>query len=128
MAVQQASAKEIIKRCKDLGKKIVAGGPLFTAGYEDFGLDEIDHLVLSEAESLMPALVSDLEKGCAKHIYTSDDRPDMAISPVPLWPLIDHRTYQSMAIQYSRGCPFNCEFCDIVVMNGREPERKRSSR
>jgi radical SAM superfamily enzyme YgiQ (UPF0313 family) len=124
MAVQQASAKEIIKRCKDLGKKIVAGGPLFTAGYEDFGFDEIDHLVLSEAESLMPALVSDLEKGCAKHIYTSDDRPDMAISPVPLWPLIDHRTYQSMAIQYSRGCPFNCEFCDIVVMNGREPRTK----
>jgi hypothetical protein len=72
MAVQQASAKEIIKRCKDLGKKIVAGGPLFAAGYEDFCFDEIDHLVLSEAESLMPALASDLEKGRARNIYASE--------------------------------------------------------
>ena len=126
MAVQQTSAKDIIRRCKDLGKRIVAGGPLFTAGYEEFGFDEIDHLVLCEAENVMPALVSDLEKGRARHAYTSDTRPDMAISPIPLWSLVDRRTYQSLAIQYSRGCPFNCEFCDIVVMNGHEPRTKSS--
>ena len=124
MVVQQDSAREAINRCKQLGAKTVCGGPLFSAGYEEFGFDDIDHLIFGEAEDILPLFLEDLEKGCAKHIYTSEERPDITKTPVPLWSLIDSKKYQSMSIQYSRGCPFNCEFCDIVVMNGHIPRTK----
>jgi radical SAM superfamily enzyme YgiQ (UPF0313 family) len=124
MAVQQDSAKEVINRCKKFETKIVAGGPLFSAGYEEFGFDDIDHLILSEAEDILPLFIEDLEKGCAKQIYASEERPNITKTPVPLWSLIDKKKYHSMSIQYSRGCPFNCEFCDIVIMNGHIPRTK----
>ncbi|MFC1984258.1 B12-binding domain-containing radical SAM protein [Chloroflexota bacterium] len=127
MVVQQKSVREVINRCKKFGSKIVAGGPLFTAGYEHFGFDDIDHLVLSEAENTLPLFLEDLEKGCARHIYESKVRPDITTSPVPLWSLIDKNKYHSMNIQYSRGCPFDCEFCDITVMNGRKPRTKTAA-
>ncbi len=127
MVVQQKSAREVINRCKKFGSKIVAGGPLFTAGYEHFGFDDIDHLVLSEAENTLPLFLEDLEMGCARHIYESKVRPDITTSPVPLWSLIDKKKYHSMNIQYSRGCPFDCEFCDITVMNGRKPRTKTAA-
>jgi len=122
MVVQRDSVKEVIKRCQKLGTKIVAGGPLFTTEYEEF--DEIDHLVLSEAEVTLPPFLSDLEKGCAQHIYTSKERPDIRKTPIPLWSLINMKKYSSMNIQYSRGCPFNCEFCDIIILNGHKPRTK----
>ena len=81
MAVQQKSTREIMDRCKEFGRKIVAGGPLFTSGYEDFGFDDIDHLVLSEAENTLPSLLADLKNGCAKHIYESNVRPDRMSRP-----------------------------------------------
>jgi radical SAM superfamily enzyme YgiQ (UPF0313 family) len=124
MTVQQSSAREVINRCKKLGTRIVAGGPLFGAGYEDFGFDDIDHLISGEAENILPLFLEDLEKGCARHIYMSEERPDITRTPVPLWSLIEKKRYQSMSVQYSRGCPFNCEFCDIVRMNGHVPRTK----
>jgi len=124
MAAQQESAREVINRCKKLGTRIVAGGPLFAAGYEEFGFDDIDHLVLNESEDLLPLLVKDLAEGSAKHIYQSNERPDITKTPVPLWSLVDRKKYQTMSIQYSRGCPFDCEFCDIIIMNGRNPRTK----
>ncbi|MFC1951420.1 B12-binding domain-containing radical SAM protein [Chloroflexota bacterium] len=126
MVVQGESAKEVITRCRKLGAKIVAGGPLFTTAYEEF--DEVDHFVLNEAEITLPPFLTDLEKGCAKHIYTSNERPDITQTPVPLWPLINMKKYSSMSIQYSRGCPFNCEFCDIIVLNGQKPRTKDKDR
>lgn len=122
MAVQRDSVKEIIARCKKLGAKIVAGGPLFTTGYEEF--NEIDYFVLNEAEITLPAFLEDLKKGCARHIYSSTERPDISLTPLPLWSLIDPKYYTEMILQYSRGCPFNCEFCDIIILNGREPRTK----
>ncbi|MFQ6122588.1 MAG: B12-binding domain-containing radical SAM protein [Dehalococcoidales bacterium] len=122
MAVQQNSVREVIARCKELGTKLVAGGPLFTTGYEEF--DEIDHFVLGEAEVTLLPFLADLEKGCAQHIYASSERPDITKTPIPLWSLINMKKYSTMSVQYSRGCPFNCEFCDIIVLNGNKPRTK----
>jgi radical SAM superfamily enzyme YgiQ (UPF0313 family) len=122
MAVQQNSVKEVIAQCKELHTKIVAGGPLFTTGYEDF--DGIDHFVLGEAEVTVPLFLADLEKGHARHIYASDTRPTISKTPIPLWSLINMKNYSSMNVQYSRGCPFNCEFCDIILLNGHKPRTK----
>ncbi len=122
MVVQRDSVKEVIARCNKLGVKVVAGGPLFTTGYEEF--DGVDHFVLGEAEITLPLFLEDLHKGCAKHIYQSDERPDISQTPVPLWSLINMKNYSSMNIQYSRGCPFNCEFCDIIILNGHKPRTK----
>jgi len=122
MVVQKNSVKEVISRCKEFNTKIVAGGPLFTTGYEEF--DGVDHFVLGEAEITLSPFLEDLEKGCAQHIYTSNQRPDITKTPIPMWSLIDMKKYASMNIQYSRGCPFNCEFCDIIILNGHKPRTK----
>jgi len=117
MAIQKASAKEVISKCKKMGIKIVAGGPLFTAGYEEF--ENVDYFVLNEAEITLPLFLEDLRNGCAKHIYTFHKFPNIEKTPIPLWGLINMRKYVSMNIQYSRGCPFNCDFCDITNLFGR---------
>lgn len=127
MVVQQDSAREVINRCNAFGTRVVAGGPLFSTGYEEFGFDDIDHLIFGEAENILPQFLEDLEKGCARHIYTAEEHPDITKTPVPLWSLINEKKYQMMSIQYSRGCPFNCEFCDIIVMNGHVPRTKNKS-
>jgi len=127
MIAQQESVKEVIARCGELHAKIVAGGPLFTTGYEQFNLGDVDHLVLGEAEDILPLFLEDLQKGCAQHIYESSEHPEITKTPVPLWELVDMGKYASMNVQYSRGCPFNCEFCDIVILDGHRPRTKDKS-
>lgn len=122
MVVQKDSAIKAIKKCKTLGATIVAGGPLFTVQYEEFPC--VDHFVLNEAEVTLPPFLEDLKTGCAKRIYSSETRPDIRLAPVPKWDLINTNKYSAMSIQYSRGCPYDCEFCDIVVLNGRVPRTK----
>ena len=122
MIVQGDSAQEIISRCKAQGKVIVAGGPAFTTQHEKFS--GVDHFVLNEAEITLPLFLKDLNEGNLKQLYTSDDKPDITETPIPLWSLINFKDYRIMVVQYSRGCPFNCEFCDIIVMNGRVPRTK----
>jgi radical SAM superfamily enzyme YgiQ (UPF0313 family) len=105
-----------------LGTPIVAGGPLFTTGHAAF--PDIDHFVLGEAEELMPQVGRDMLRGAVRHTYTASSRPEITQVPSPRWDLIDFRDYVTMSVQFSRGCPFDCEFCDIIVMNGRVPRTK----
>jgi radical SAM superfamily enzyme YgiQ (UPF0313 family) len=122
MLVQKDSVREILARCAALGKIVIAGGPLFTTGHQAF--PEIQHFVLGEAEDVMPQVVVDMQGGRLQPIYCSADRPDITRTPAPRWDLINLRHYVTMSVQFSRGCPFDCEFCDIVVMNGRLPRTK----
>ena len=122
MVVQRESVKEVIARCQKSNTRVVAGGPLFTISYEEF--DGVDHFVLGEAEITLQPFLTDLEKGCAKPVYTSGKRPDISQTPIPMWSLINMKKYSSMNAQYSRGCPFNCEFCDIIILNGHRPRTK----
>lgn len=125
MVIQKKSVARIIERCKKLNVKIVAGGPLFTAFPESYS--NIDHLILHEAEITLPAFLSDLEKECPKPVYTTHERPDLKSTPIPQWDLINMKKYAVMCIQYSRGCPFNCDFCDITALLGHKVRTKTTS-
>lgn len=123
MIVQKEAIKAVLERCRPFKCKVVAGGPVFTTGYWDF-IEDVDHFVLNEGEVTIPFFLDDLRQGMAKKMYTSDQRPDISNTPIPLWGLIKKKHYATMNIQYSRGCPFDCEFCDITIMNGRVPRTK----
>jgi len=122
MLIQEPSARETIARATALGKRVVAGGPAFCVGPERF--PGVDHFVLDEGEVTLPMFLADWEKGEPKPLYSSTERPDLSRTPIPQWNLIDFKDYVSMPVQYSRGCPFDCEFCGIVTMNGRVPRNK----
>jgi radical SAM superfamily enzyme YgiQ (UPF0313 family) len=125
MIAQRDSVRELIVRSKTAGKTVVAGGPLFTSAHADF--EEVDHFVLNEAEVTLPDFLRDFEAGRAKRLYSALCFPDLDATPVPLWNLADMRRYGSMSIQYSRGCPFDCEFCDVTAKFGRRSRTKSAT-
>jgi radical SAM superfamily enzyme YgiQ (UPF0313 family) len=124
MAVQRASAVAIIDRCKAAGVKVVGGGPLFTVEPEAFR--KVDHLVLDEAELSLPPFLQDLQRGCARRIYRAAGFCDIRKTPKPAWHLIRMKHYACMSIQFSRGCPYNCEFCNVTVLFGHRMRMKSS--
>jgi len=125
MVVQRKSARHTIARCKKAGVKVVAGGPLFTAEYELF--DEVDHFVLNEAELTLPSFLADFRRGCAQHIYATPEFADIEQTPTPMWRLINLKHYATMSIQFSRGCPFNCDFCNVTSLLGHRVRIKSSA-
>jgi radical SAM superfamily enzyme YgiQ (UPF0313 family) len=112
MLVQKDSLRRVVALCKAEGKRVVIGGPYVTTGAEH--LPEADHIFLGEAETTLPEFVRDLERGAAKRVYQAAERPALSTAPIPDFQLADLRRYSAMPVQYSRGCPFQCEFCDII--------------
>jgi radical SAM superfamily enzyme YgiQ (UPF0313 family) len=122
MAIQRDSAKKIISRCKQSGLKVIAGGPLYTAEPDTFG--DVDHLILNEAELTLPSFLQDLKNGRPKKTYRASGFCDLRHTPIPSWHLIHVKKYASMSIQFSRGCPFKCEFCNVTALFGHRPRLK----
>lgn len=126
MIAQRESARALIARCRAAGKTVVAGGPLFTSEHAEF--PEVDHFVLNEAELTLAEFVRDFEAGQARRVYTATGYPELGATPVPLWRLAELRRYGSMSLQYSRGCPFDCEFCDVTAKFGHRSRTKPAQR
>ena len=124
MDIQRKSAHEVARRVRPAGKLIIGGGPIFIGEWQDF--PEIDHFVLNEGEITYPLFLSDLEAGTLKKTYSTLQYADLSQTPIPMWELLDMKRYDSMAIQFSRGCPFGCEFCNITAMLGHVPRLKTS--
>ncbi|MBN2565725.1 MAG: DUF4070 domain-containing protein [Candidatus Eisenbacteria bacterium] len=122
MVVQRDSAREVISRCKQNGLLVIAGGPIFSSEHDDFA--EVDHFVLGEAERTLPPFLADFARGQAERIYTSEEYADLSSTPVPRWDLVNPRDYASRNIQYSRGCPHNCDFCSVTQLFGHRPRTK----
>lgn len=124
MSAHKKSFQQVLTRCNQLGVKVVAGGPLATTEHQE--ILGVDHFILNEAEITLPPFIEDLKNGCPKPVYASKEYPDLALTPIPLWNLLKAKRYAGMAVQYSRGCPFDCDFCSITMLNGHKPRTKSS--
>ena len=122
MIAQQESLREVIERSNRAGRPIVAGGPYPTSYYE--GIEGVDHFVLGEVEDIFSEFITDLERGTARKVYRELTKPSVSRTPLPRFDLIDLQDYNAMTLQFSRGCPFDCEFCDITKLYGRVPRTK----
>lgn len=123
MMMQQRTLFKAAARCRAAGKPVVFGGP-YPTSFTDECEPYCDHLVLNEGEVTWPMFLADLEGGTLKPVYASTDKPDVTKSPCPRFDLVNMTHYGMIPLQYSRGCPFLCEFCDIIVLYGRAPRTK----
>jgi radical SAM superfamily enzyme YgiQ (UPF0313 family) len=121
MLIQKDSLREVVDRSKALGKRVAIGGPYVTTTID---LVDADHVFLGEAETTLPEFINDLANGEPKRTYQAAERPPLSLTPVPHFHLAELKRYSSMSVQYSRGCPFSCEFCDIIEIYGRVPRTK----
>ncbi|MFO7655290.1 MAG: B12-binding domain-containing radical SAM protein [Candidatus Krumholzibacteriia bacterium] len=122
LLIHRDSVLETAARAQALGRTVIAGGPLITG--PDDRLPHVDAVVAGEAEELIERLCRDLGRGELRAAYVADGFPDITRTPAPRWDLVRLEDYASLALQFSRGCPFDCEFCDIVALNGRVPRLK----
>lgn len=122
MIVQRSSMEEVISQCNAAGVPVVAGGPYPTSCYQE--IQGVDHFVLGEGECTIPEFREDLERGDPKRIYRPKGRPEMKEVPIPRFDLCELSAYDTFPLQFSRGCPFDCEFCDIVSLFGHRVRTK----
>ena len=126
MRVQKDDIREILLRARDLGKRTMIGGP-FASSEPETLLRLADHVVVGEPDEVFPEIAADVERGSAKRLYVVKNKPDVSKTPLPRFDLLKIEKYASMAVQFSRGCPFQCEFCDIITIYGRKPRTKSPS-
>jgi len=124
MIVQGESARRLISLCKEAGLPVVAGGPLFTGDHEHY--PAVDHFVLNEAELTLPLFLKDFSAGSPQRVYTSSLFADLGQTPAPKWDLLNLKRYAGMSIQFSRGCPFQCDFCNVTALLGHKVRVKSS--
>ena len=125
MSVQSASARQVVERCKKLEKPMVAGGPLFTGDPDAW--QDIETLVLNEAEITLPWFLTELEKGLPQKRYQTEEYADIQLTPPPDYSLIRASDYAQLSLQYSRGCPYDGEFCEITALLGRKVRLKSTA-
>lgn len=126
MEIHRAGVTELARRCRDLGRPLIGGGPLFMVE-PDPSLG-VPHVVVGEAEEQATALIDDLVAGTLRPVYQAARFPELSLTPLPRWDLLDLRHYATMSVQSCRGCPFDCEFCDVVALNGHRPRTKTPER
>ncbi len=124
MTVQEAGLREVLARARRLGRRTMVGGP-YASGEPTRMLPIADHVVVGEPDEVFSVIARDLEEGTAKRFYEISDKPDVTHTPLPRFDLLKLDCYASMSIQFSRGCPFQCEFCDIIILYGRKPRTKQ---
>ena len=122
MIPQRPSLEQVVARCNRAQVPVIAGGPHPTTFHEE--MEGIDHFVLDEVEETFSTFLRDLENGTAQTVYRAPGKPDVTTSPIPRFDLIEMNEYHSMCLQFSRGCPFDCEFCDITKLYGRVSRTK----
>jgi radical SAM superfamily enzyme YgiQ (UPF0313 family) len=123
MEVQKAGMQDILARARRLGRRTIAGGPYASSEPERM-LALADHVLVGEPDEVFAEIAAALEAGTAKRLYEITDKPDVTCTPIPRFDLLKLGSYASMSIQFSRGCPFQCEFCDIIILYGRKPRTK----
>ncbi len=123
MHAQRADAVDILRRARRAGTRTFVGGPWASSDPAAVQL-EADHVMVGEAEGVFAGIARELENGTGRSLYRVDDKPDMSCSPIPRFDLLRRNMYTSMPVQFSRGCPFQCEFCDIITIYGRKPRMK----
>ncbi len=122
MSIHRDHFQKIVDRCNRHDLTIVAGGPMVTIDPDD--ISGVDHYVLNEAEITLLRFLKDYQEGKAKKYYRTENYPEISKAPLPRWDLLEMDKYASMNLQYSRGCPHNCEFCSVTMLNGRRPRTK----
>jgi len=126
MHAQRADARVILARARSLGRRTIVGGP-WASNEPDAVLADADHVFVGESEEAFAGIAAALEHGSAQRLYRASDKPEMTLSPVPRYDLLRLDKYASMSVQYSRGCPFQCDFCNIITIYGRRPRVKTSA-
>ncbi len=126
MQVQQVDVRRTLEHASRLGRRTMIGGPYASSEPEAL-LPLADHVVVGEPDEIFGEITSDIEAGSARKLYRVTDKPDVRRTPVPRFDLLALDKYTLMAVQFSRGCPFTCEFCDIITLYGRRPRTKSST-